>query len=100
MAGLHQEAWQDVDTAVYLNEEQASISRESNDVYPKIGSLGWIRPCLFTILSPIQNIWAIATAVLNSIQVGQQQAVASTIVIMELTVHPWRNRQPKCCSPI
>lgn len=36
----------------------------------------------------------LTTAVLNNIQAGQQQAIASTIVIMELTVHPWRNRQP------
>lgn len=36
----------------------------------------------------------LTTAVLDSIQAGQQQAIASTILIMELTVHPWRNRQP------
>lgn len=30
MAGLHREVWQDVDTAVYLNEERAAWP-ESND---------------------------------------------------------------------
>ena len=36
----------------------------------------------------------LTTAVLNSIQAGQQQAVGSVILIMELTVLPWRNHQP------
>jgi AbrB family looped-hinge helix DNA binding protein len=31
MAGLHQEIWQDVDTAVYLNEERAAWPESNND---------------------------------------------------------------------
>ena len=31
MAGLHQKVWQDVDTAVYLNEERAAWPESNND---------------------------------------------------------------------
>ena len=31
MTGLHQEVWQDVDTAVYLNEERAAWPESNND---------------------------------------------------------------------
>ncbi len=37
----------------------------------------------------------LTTLVLNSIQVGERQAVLSTVALMELTVHPWRKKRPQ-----
>jgi predicted nucleic acid-binding protein len=36
----------------------------------------------------------LTTAVLNNIQSGAQRGIISTVLLMELTVHPWRNKQP------
>ena len=36
----------------------------------------------------------LTTAVLNNVQSGVQQGVISTVLLMELTVHPWRSKQP------
>ena len=36
----------------------------------------------------------LTTAVLDNMESGQQQGIISTVLLMELTVHPWRNKQP------
>lgn len=40
----------------------------------------------------------LTTIVLNGIQAGRQQAIASTITVMELTVQPYRVKQPEVAA--
>lgn len=37
----------------------------------------------------------VTTTILYNIQTGQQRAIISTVALMELTVHPWRAKQPQ-----
>ncbi len=37
----------------------------------------------------------LTTAVLDNVEAGRQQAVISTVLLMELTVYPWRRVQPQ-----
>ena len=41
------------------------------------------------------NYLPLTTQVLNNIQTGKQRAIVSTVALMELTVHPWRAKQPQ-----
>ncbi len=37
----------------------------------------------------------LTTQILNGVQAGNQEAIVSTVTLMELTVHPWRMNRPE-----